>query len=255
VFSRPGPPRPVPLNSESLSGEGGVPSYQILDGEEDYGDYVARYDAEIRYADAQAGRLLDELKRLGLYGRAVIVLTSDHGEGMGERSYYFAHGEHVRAPLLRVPLILKHGDRLEGRRRDPVSHVDVVPTLQKLIGFPAQPRWRGRDLLARAGEPRDRFALAESPQSMERELSLARGGLQLIHVPGRRRDELFDLRRDPNALVDLSDDPAHAERVERMRVRAVELRAAYPSGSGSVGDMPELSDDERHRLRSLGYVR
>lgn len=44
------------------------------------------------------GRLLAELRSLGLYGRSLIILTSDHGEGMGERDYFFAHGEELRVP-------------------------------------------------------------------------------------------------------------------------------------------------------------
>ena len=93
-----------------LSGRGGIPSYQQLDSNDDYHHYVAQYDGEIRYLDRHLGRLFDALRELGMYHDALIVFTSDHGEGMGDNDYYFAHGENLHNSLLRVPMIVRHGD-------------------------------------------------------------------------------------------------------------------------------------------------
>jgi arylsulfatase A-like enzyme len=107
------------------------------------------YDGEIAAADAIIGELIAELKRLDAYDRALVILVSDHGEGLGD------HGEEEHGVLLyreaiHVPLLLKLPDgRLAGATADaPVELTDVVPTVLSLLGLPKPGSVRGTSLLA-----------------------------------------------------------------------------------------------------------
>src|SRR5207249_12152761 len=98
------------------------------------------YDGEVAYADAQLGRLLDFLERQGLRGRTLVVVTSDHGEGLGEHGeeehMMFLYDSTLRVPfLLSWPGVLPAGARVNGQLRS----VDVLPTLLDLLGLPASP--------------------------------------------------------------------------------------------------------------------
>jgi arylsulfatase A-like enzyme len=247
-----GPAREVPLN-RGLSGRGGIPSYQQL-GSSDFGFYVSRYDGEIRYLDAQFDRLIAELRRQGLYDDTLIVFTSDHGEGMGEHDYYFAHGENLYASQTRVPLILRWGDRLVGRRSETVQHVDLVPTVLGVVGIDPDPRLRGRDLREPGEVGVEVFSEMSSPLVEERfKFSLVQDELKLIYTPALERYELYDLVNDPAETDDRVDDPQQRARLTEMKSALHRLRAEDRLLL-DAGPPPALSDEERRKLEALGYL-
>jgi arylsulfatase A-like enzyme len=113
----------------------GIGSHHVLDGRDDLPFYVARYDAEIAYTDAQIGRLLDEMKRRKLLGKTLTVLTADHGESLGDHNYYFDHGRFGFDTCLRVPLIFHYPGVLKPRvDADPVELLNLAPTLLEAAG-------------------------------------------------------------------------------------------------------------------------
>ena len=97
------------------------------------------YDGEIRQVDRLLARLIQVLKERGLYQRAVIVLTSDHGEGLGDHGEQ-EHGLFTYRETIHVPLLIKlpDGERAGERVTEPVSLVDIKPTLLHLTGRPRQ---------------------------------------------------------------------------------------------------------------------
>lgn len=121
---------------------------------------IDRYDAEIRFADAQLRRLYEGLRERGLAEGTLFVVTADHGEGLGNHAF-MGHGK-IYEEGLRVPLLYHAMDgRLDARRVGaPVEHVDLRPTLLELAGLPAEPLPAGPGgggSLARARAPgRDR---------------------------------------------------------------------------------------------------
>ena len=68
--------------------------------------------------DRHLERLFQVLKDLDLYEKALIIFSSDHGEGMGEHDYFFAHGENLYNHQTHVPLIIKYGSKITGKRTD-----------------------------------------------------------------------------------------------------------------------------------------
>lgn len=239
--------REVPVN-ESLSGMGGIPSYQELDGIRSYNHYVAQYDGEIRYFDEHFGRLVGELKALDLYDNALIIFTSDHGEGMGEHDYYFAHGEYVYNSLIHVPLIIRHGAREAGIREDFAQLADIVPTILGAAGITADGTLHGSDLFE--GTPGDRPILSEMPGKY----SIIENGLKLVHHTEANEYFLFDVANDPDEQINLLDDAAYAGRLNSMAAAMVEHLRQDVLGDRVHRNTQRFSREEKEKLKALGYV-
>jgi arylsulfatase A-like enzyme/thioredoxin-like negative regulator of GroEL len=175
--------------------------------------YAGRpYDGEIATADAIVGRVLGALKEQGIYDRAVILLLSDHGEGLGDHGEQ-EHGIFLYREALQVPMILKLPAGRQGGSRvaSPAQIVDVFPTLLSLVGVAlpteAAGPFPGRPLLGDAAPatPRDLYAETFYPRlhfGWSELTSLIRDRFHLIQGPA---PELYDLAADPregrNALA------------------------------------------------------
>jgi arylsulfatase A-like enzyme len=119
-----------------------------VEDREDLARLLARYDAEINYVDSQLGRLVDWLRRAGLYEESLIVVTADHGEEFGEHGLYREHWS-THDGTQRVPLLVKPpaDEPVEpGRREHLVTNVDMAPTLADYAGLDAPAQWQGRSL-------------------------------------------------------------------------------------------------------------
>lgn len=118
---------------------GAVPKYQRLGDHNEVDYYVAQYDAEIRYTDAELKKLFDYLKASQLWDSTIIVLTADHGEGMGENNYYFEHGRFVDDGQIHIPLVIRHPDVKKPLVVDSLlQSTDLGPTILSSygLGFP-----------------------------------------------------------------------------------------------------------------------
>ena len=211
--------------------------------------YGATYDGEVATADAIVGAFLDNLKKLGVYDRAIVIVTSDHGEGLGQ------HGEQQHSIFLyreaiRVPLLVKLPDRTEAGRRvsAPVQLSDILPTVTAALGLPAPREVSGSSLLsAGATGAAERVIYGETLfprlQLGWSDLhSVLDGRYHYIHGP---RPELYDMVADPGEEHDLArSDPATVARLARELSR-------FPTGSAK----PSPVDQETaRRLASLGYL-
>ena len=103
------------------------------------------YDAEVAYTDTLVGQLREILEGRGLLERTLLIITGDHGEGLGDHGEYF-HGFFVYDSTARVPLIVRLPEaRLGGRRVEAaVSHVDLRPTILDALGVEAPAALRSR---------------------------------------------------------------------------------------------------------------
>ena len=107
----------------------------------------APYDGEIAYADEIVGSLIASLKRRELYDDALVVLLSDHGEGLGDHGEQ-EHGLFLYRETIRVPLVIKLPRQQSAGRRvaTPVQHIDLVPTILDALKLPPLPALHGRSL-------------------------------------------------------------------------------------------------------------
>jgi arylsulfatase len=232
-------------------GRGRIPDYQVIDGRREVAFYRAGYDAEVHFLDREVGRLLHELEGHRVADATMIIFTADHGESLGERDYWFAHGARLDDSLVRVPLLIRVPGGLPGRRQDVVSLLDIYPTLlQRVAGLPPGYDAVGRDLLApdAAGTASEPYLATLRAGSLPR-LGIVTQGHKLILTKQRQgwRSELFRLGREDHDLA--HSDP---DRVASMRASLTRLRSGL--SEGRVETRQRLSEADERRLRALGYV-
>lgn len=216
---------------------------------------ISPYHAEVAVADYYIGEVLQALERLGLDDRTLVVLTSDHGEGLMEHGEE-THSYQVYEATMAVPLIL----RGPGLPRDEVigslvRTVDVAPTILDLLGLDPLTGVHGTSLapLIRggAGEDWNPIAYGESIEIMSFlggvPLRFVReGNWKYIHKVGA---ELYDLDTDPHELDNVIE--RHPEIAARLRSRLEPLIAGT-----SAPDDAQIAIDAAalERLHALGYV-
>jgi arylsulfatase A-like enzyme len=228
-------------------GYGGIPRYQLVEGPPEAGFYRAGYDGEVAYLDDQIGLLLAGLAERGLDANARIVFTADHGEGLGEQDYWFAHGRLLSESLVRVPLAIRAPGVPAARIEEPVSTLDVFTTLLALAGVALPPGVEGRDLdSSRPG--RDEIYLAALRGSPVPRFGLIAEGYKYLvtEYPAGLEEQLLRLGEDETDLA--AADP---ERVRAMRERLRAIRAALPRRAER---RQIIGAEEREKLRRLGYV-
>ncbi|MBM4087977.1 MAG: sulfatase [Planctomycetes bacterium] len=194
---------------------------------------VQAYYASISFMDAQVGRVVDALQRLGLADNTIIVFTSDHGYHMGEHGLWQKMSlfeESARVPLL----IVAPGVGREGAvAQSPVSHLDLYPTLCALAGVAGPANLQGQSLAAMLAEP-------DTPGRGWALTQVTRGAVvrprqgdpvdkrffgYTLRTPrwrftewdeGRQGRELYDHDSDPRELDNLAEKPEHAATVVEL---------------------------------------
>lgn len=216
------------------------------------------YLASISFMDAQVGRVVDTLDRLGLADNTIIVFTSDHGYHMGEHGLWQKMSlfeESSRVPLLIVaPGVTKKNQTV----KTPVSHVDVFKTLAELCQVDTPDNVQGQSLvpiLKDATATGRGWALTQVVRGGGRAratVSRDNGsqGNQFfgysLRTPryrytewdeGEQGRELYDHDKDPRELTNLADDPAHADTVKKL---SQQLREAVGTTFPKSGKTPEV---------------
>lgn len=214
--------------------------------------YDDPYDGEVAAADAVVGDLVRRLEERGLYSDSLLILLSDHGEGLMD------HGEMdhlilIYREVLQVPLIVKlpGGERAGERVATNAQLGDVAPTVHALLGLGRPERFVGTDLLGLGAEP----VSGAAPRQIVSESvyprihfgwsdlgSIVEGDFHFIESP---TPELFRLVEDPGERNNVILEERAAARRMRAALEAIDRSLASP-----VEDDPEI----RRRLESLGYL-
>ena len=217
------------------------------------------YDGAIAFDDAQVGRVIAELRRLDLYDSSLIILTSDHGESLGEHGEA-EHGFFVYNSTLHVPLIVKWpGGQDGGRTRAlPASTIQIAATITESAGIPASERRTlqggplargGRNLPATAPAPiyaesyyaRDSFGWHELRVLTDQ-------SFKYIDAP---EPELYDLEHDPGERWNVIG--RHEMLAGSLRAKLQEVERQYARANASIGPSL-LESDTLEKLKSLGYI-
>ncbi|MFC4987902.1 sulfatase family protein [Saliphagus infecundisoli] len=188
-----------------------------IEGRDDLNEMLSHYDAEIRYADDQIGRLLARLESRGLYDDATIVLTGDHGEEFGEHGVYREHWS-THDGTQHVPLVVKPpSDEPVDRssRAELVTNVDIAPTIADYEGLDRPARWQGRSLRGlvsdTTNEWRDHIVVDHGLYTAQRAVRADRWKYIRTYHPGMwdgvvPAEQLFDMENDPWEQENVLDD-------------------------------------------------
>ena len=182
------------------------------------------YFANISYVDEKIGEIMDTLERGRMADNTIILFVSDHGDMLGERGLWFKMNFFEGSA--RVPLMIAAPGWQPKRIDDPVSTLDVTPTLAALAGIDIASlrRWTdGEDLtpLALGTGSRSSVPMEYAAEGSEAPLVGLRDGNYKLTLCEKDPPMLFELREDPKELTNLADNPAYAETLERLTAQAM----------------------------------
>lgn len=185
---------------------------------------VNNYDNGVRQADAVLEELFEALDAKGYLRNALVVITSDHGEGLGERGASgYGHNTWLYGEFIRIPLLIYEDREAPYANLEFATQIDVGPTIVDRLGLPVPASWDGRSLLQPGIEAYSHHAMFDPPYQAVLHQT---GGLiyKLLRQSGR--EELFELTSDPGERRNLlaSADEALVEDLRRRLDDAVPER-------------------------------
>jgi choline-sulfatase len=213
---------------------------------EKYKDHL--YDGEIAYADSALAHWIAFLKKAGVYDNAMIVVTGDHGEGLGEHGED-THGLFLYDSTLHIPLLLKtaraihHGTVIDAQ----VRTTDILPTILSATGVAAPAELNGESLLplletsdnTQASSNRTLFGETDYPLrwGWAPLRALRADNAKLIEAP---RPELYDLQADPKELKNIYT--ADSSKLPNMQAQMAKWKAKLPPPSNAAKPGETLPD-------------
>lgn len=208
------------------------------------------YDAEIARADEIVGGFLDSLKQSGLYDKSLIILLSDHGEGLGDHGEE-EHGTFLYREAIQVPLVVKFPEQtFKGKSvAAPVQLIDVVPTIFERIGVKPEPALTGRSLASFLVDEKPEWRNIYSESYYPRfhygwadQHSLINGRHHYIHTT---KAELFDLESDPAEKTNVLEQDRRTYFAMKSAIEPLMKEAAAPG---------PVDPEEAAKLAALGYL-
>ncbi len=216
------------------------------------------YDGEVAYTDALLGGFRRSLEERGLLEDSLVVLTADHGEGLGDHGEG-SHGFFIYDTTIHVPLIIRPpGGTVTGQVVDTaVSHVDLYPTILDAVGLDEPRPVHGRSLmpLMDGGDPGwDREVYSESLYPLLHYgwaplRSVRTDDHKLISAP---RPEVYDLATDPREAQDIS--VGQPTLLADLEERLTSLRSVIDIDKASSTQAPDLDPQTLAQLQALGYA-
>lgn len=213
------------------------------------------YAGEIAYTDHCIGQVIDKLKTLKLYDSTLIIITSDHGEMLGEHGEN-THDYFVYESAVRVPLIVKSPGIRGGRRiSDAVGLVDIMPTVLSLLEIPLSWPVQGQDLrqfLAGNAELPPSYLYTESLTATEYKCNPL---LAVVNWPWKyiytSKEELYHLQDDPEEKNNLAQAQSNRARLLQKHLQLILDETLVKDQPDSNVELDQATIDS---LRSLGYV-
>ena len=172
------------------------------------------YYASVTFMDQQVGRILDELKRLGLEEKTAVVFISDHGYHLGEHDFWQKHNLHEE--VTRVPMIIAAPGQRPARTDSITELVDIYPTVAELAGLPVPASVQGTSLVPVLSNPAS--TVKRGALSFQKGTALREKGFAYMRY-NDGSEELYDTRSDPLQFRNLAADPEYQKTRQAIRGR------------------------------------
>ncbi len=224
------------------------------------------YDASVEYQDWRMGQLFDFLRERRLLDETLVIVTSDHGENLGEHGR-LGHALSMADTLLHVPLVVRHPRRIPGGLRvdEPVETRRIGALIETLLDSVSPERLDREQLVRALSERSDGAVISEAYKPLLG--GLDRDDLPLDAIYHRRRkslilgdqkyvwssdgaDELYDLGRDPGELHNILTE--RQDVTDRLRVLLAEEERLFQETERE--EVPRLSRETLEHLRAVGYL-
>jgi arylsulfatase A-like enzyme/Flp pilus assembly protein TadD len=216
------------------------------------------YADEITFMDAQIGRLLDGLRELNLERDTLVIAVADHGEGLNDHDEwkhgYFLYETTLRTPLImRCPGIVPAGKTIAAE----VRTIDLAPTILEWLDLPPWDHAQGVSLVELVTGQSPDPGLAAYAETFQAQVEYGLAQLRSLTAGGWKyvwttRPELYQLTHDPDERHDLAvQEP---QRAADMLAQLRQLIADAPPPPAKEDSATTLTDEDRARLASLGYV-
>ena len=195
----------------------------------------AAYRGVCTHLDYELGRMMEEMRRMGVLENTLILFTSDHGDMMGD--HHLHRKTYAYEGSARIPFLVRYPQGLDlpsGAFEQVVGLQDVMPTFLEAVGIPVPDSVTGQSVFdAIRGERWRTFFHGEhSPcySADEAMHYLTDGKEKYIYFPATGDEQFFDLTKDRQELHNMAGDPAYSDRVRMWRQRLIQLLAERGDG-------------------------
>lgn len=210
------------------------------------------YSGEVAFVDAQLGILFDSLEKSGSLDKTIVIVTSDHGEALGEKEE-MTHGFFAYNNTIHIPLFLFYPGIEPKMVRENASHIDIFPTVCDLLGLPVPGHIQGESLLPlAAGLERQKKQIYFESLAPHFSMDCAplrgfiQGDIKFIDLP---KKEVYNLDTDPQEETNL----AETSDIPRL-VKDLKTMMKSQKGRGTKQNLGGKDADILHKLKSLGYA-
>jgi arylsulfatase A-like enzyme len=247
-----------------------VPARLTFKGDIDQSLDVIRnnYSAEVQYTDRHLGELWQLLEKLDIKKKTIVIITADHGEGLGTH-VRIGHLYPLYRELTQVPLIVYYPrfGRSGTKSSRLVNHLDIMPTVLSLLrvktnipmhgnSFLQEISWSPLDKIGSEGRKHS-FVSTYTPQGKFNSFAVIHDNLKLIEIHQQNgvKWEAFDHTNDPGEFNNLARNPEQFESLNFAALRPIlEEYGKEAEKAHSNRKNPEISEEEKRMLRDLGYI-
>jgi len=217
------------------------------------------YKKEVEYMDKQIGELIKTLNSHDLYKNTIILLTGDHGEGLGENKtnlgeQYFGHIHYLYSIYMKVPLIItKPFSSSPGKRiRTPVELKDIAPTILGIMGWKKKKYHSGKDLYLSKNQVNSLiFEETYTPEAIYDRFAALNFPWHLIFTPSEQHYELFNLQTDADEKINIYQKMKNLDEIKRLQ------STLKQHALDILNQKKEIKIDKKNleMLKSLGYIK
>jgi arylsulfatase A-like enzyme len=208
------------------------------------------YAQEVRSVDDQIQRVIDFLRRAGIYDQTLLIVTADHGESLGEHDFFYSHERYIYEQMIRVPLMIRNPVLVEPGTvfQKQVAMLDVYRTIASAAHIKPMPGDRGLNLIELIQNDSSQYERMIPSYHFGYDVEGIRSDRwKLIHnrKMKSKRFELYDLQTDPGEMIN---------RFESEPEIAKLLMQHLPSNEALRKGSKHLTEEQMEVLRSLGYI-